>query len=293
MPLYKALEPVSYVSAANQVIHIVQVGSIFAATEDQAATIPESKIEYIGSGTRADGPRANIVVYDNLATFPLIGQAFNIYMAQDTGLQYRWVESTSSYVDLSLAKASVTDLDQQVARRPGGYSSGLYYPCNSISSSTSASLGFNNLRVTPWVVVEEVDIDRLLVEHTVAGDAGTEFRAGVYADDGNGKPATLLLDAGTVSMSGSAAVQQIAVDLTLQRGIYWVGGALQGGSSQPTVRTVNAATLPPMILPATSITALSTQPYGWVATGHSGVLPSSATWTSSAGAVAKLGFRVA
>ncbi len=98
MPLYRALAPVSYVNDAGTVTNIVQVGAIFSVTEAQAATIPESDIEYVGTGSNPYyAPIATFLTFDNTATFPLIGSEFHLYLAQDIGRAFRWVDDTQSY----------------------------------------------------------------------------------------------------------------------------------------------------------------------------------------------------
>lgn len=103
MPLYRALQAVSYVNG-NKVVHITQVGSIFSVTEDQAATIPASKIEYVGSGSDpVYAPEATFLLFDDQGTFPTVGSEFQIYLAQDSGRIYRWVEATKSYQTVNAA----------------------------------------------------------------------------------------------------------------------------------------------------------------------------------------------
>lgn len=63
----------------------------------------------------------------------------------------------------------------------------------------------------------------------------------VYADNGNGFPGALQFDAGTIDGS-SATYQEITINQTLPAGIWWVGGAAQGG--QPTIRTVAGMIMP-------------------------------------------------
>jgi hypothetical protein len=82
-----------------------------------------------------------------------------------------------------------------------------------VTGQRDTGSGLNNsgqLRLSPWVLSNPVTISRIGAEVTLSGDAGSKVRIGVYADDGNGYPGSLLLDAGTIN-GDSVTVQQITV----------------------------------------------------------------------------------
>lgn len=96
MPKFRALQPISYVEGGKVVQ--VNAGVVVTLTQDQAATIPASHIEYISSGTRAyDAPRATFLLFDSHAHFPVVGSEFHVYLDQSTGKLYRWTELSRSY----------------------------------------------------------------------------------------------------------------------------------------------------------------------------------------------------
>ena len=179
------------------------------------------------------------------------------------------------------------------------YASGYYYTFNfAASGSTTNNLGNNNLRLSSAVVTSTVSISRLWVEHTAAGEATAVLRIGIYADNGNGWPGSLVLDAGTVSMSGTAAVQEVTVSLTLTPGVYWVGGVVQGAATtQPTVRTINGITMENHNIPfGTTLPVAGTTRTSVVQGGVTGSLPSTfpvlSTSTISGSNPARIGFKV-
>jgi hypothetical protein len=170
------------------------------------------------------------------------------------------------------------------------YRASSYYFCNSSgSTATSNSLTNGTLRVGPWVVTKTLPIVRLGAEFTVAGDANSVYRIGIYADDGSGNPTGApVLDAGsistgsgnagTVSTGGTPGVYDITVSLTLTPGLYWVGGVVQGvTSTQPTMRIVSAATIP-ATLPLSSQPTAGQTPGAFTQTGVTGAL---STWSTS------------
>ena len=111
---------------------------------------------------------------------------------------------------------------------PSSYVSGNYYFCNGYGATTATGYGDNNKAiVSPWTVTASITITRLFVEITTSA-ASTNYRIGIWNDNGYGQPGTLVLDAGTVSAT-STGVKEVTVSQALSAGQYWVGGAAQGG----------------------------------------------------------------
>lgn len=176
---------------------------------------------------------------------------------------------------------------------PGSYRSGYYYFASGGAIGT-ASLGNENLRVSQWVVTEAVTIARFNAEFTVAGEAGSVFRIGVWAADGaGGIPSTLVVDAGTVATSGSPGVVEVTLGspVTIQPGVYWIGGAVQNApSTQPTMRTVTP--LWPGGPLTTSLPAAGTSAPGWLKAAVSGAF-GAFTSPGTSSNVPRIGFKVA
>jgi hypothetical protein len=92
----------------------------------------------------------------------------------------------------------------------------------------------------PFYLPKQTSFVRIGAETTVDGEAGSVFRIGVWNSRADYfAPGTLALDAGTIAGDGGAARKEITIDLTLDRGWYWTGGAAQvSPSTAPTMRTV-------------------------------------------------------
>lgn len=186
---------------------------------------------------------------------------------------------------------------------PGNYKSANYYFCNSATSvSTSATLGNGTGRVTAWVVHGNLTIVRLFADFSVAGEANSVFRIGIWADDGTAQPGALVLDAGsistgsgnagTVATGGTPGVYEITVSQALAPGVYWVGGAVQGApSTQPTIR-IGGASVPSFQTAGTALPAAGTLVTGYQQTGMSGAF-GAFTAPVVVGAAARIGFKVA
>jgi hypothetical protein len=71
-------------------------------------------------------------------------------------------------------------------------------------------------------------LDRIGLEITVA-EAATVVRLGIYGDT-NGKPGTLILDAGTIDSSGTGFLTK-TISQAITPGIIWLCACPQGGSA--------------------------------------------------------------
>lgn len=144
--------------------------------------------------------------------------------------------------------AAIDELDIEIPDIPlgatvGSFRSGFYSIIGNMSTGTSATLGNGALRLYAFLVPKAITLSAIGCEVTTAGDVGCTVRLGIYADV-NGLPSTLVADAGTIAgdVVGSA---EVATSVTLQPGIYWIGGAVQGvTTTQPTMRTIHVPVLP-------------------------------------------------
>lgn len=137
------------------------------------------------------------------------------------------------------------------AAYPPALRSGTYHYCNSAGAVGTGALGIGTPRVSPWLLPSGATITRLGFEYTVAGDAGSVARLGIWTDAGTGSPDALVLDAGTVSTGGTPGTYEItlASPLTLVAGLYWVGLVVQTATTAPTVRTVSTSNIPIFQMP--------------------------------------------
>jgi hypothetical protein len=167
-------------------------------------------------------------------------------------------------------------------------------PLSQSSTSTSGTLGNGTLRLGPWVLERTLTIDRIGGEITVAGEAGSVLRFGIYADNGNAYPGALLLDGGTID--GTSATTQVAtVSLTLAPGLYWIGAAVQAAvTTQPTVRTASNPTVSFAVGLGTPLPGAATSGLGFSQASVTGALPSTFTTTvTSTGTVVRTIVRAA
>jgi hypothetical protein len=90
----------------------------------------------------------------------------------------------------------------------------------------------------PIYIPSGAGIDRILINVTVAGAAGSVIRLGLRANDNQGWPGTLIVDAGTVdsTTTGSKTVTIDVSAATVGNRFVWMSAVAQGAaSSQPSV----------------------------------------------------------
>lgn len=150
--------------------------------------------------------------------------------------------------------------------QPGRYSS------VSGNATTSAAQLNTHMRALPFVITANCAIDRVGFEVTTAGQASSILRCGIYGDNGNGFPGSLLVELGTKPVDSVAVLEYMLLPLRLKPGIYWLAGALQGAASTPP--TLRVATEVPFGAPAESAAnAIGSTPRGLTTSGVTGGLP--------------------
>jgi len=190
--------------------------------------------------------------------------------------------------------------DAAAAGGGAGYTpvNGNYYFVNSgQAASTSAALGYGTLRVTPFTVPGTTSVSKLFAEYSVAGDAASVIRMGIYADNGSGQPGALLVEGATQpSVGGTPAVVETTASATLSPGIvYWIGAVNQGTGTQPTIRTVSAGAMPDIVQFAqgASLPAAAQVSIGYSVGGVTGSLPNPFGTPNATAAAPRVGIKTA
>ena len=121
-------------------------------------------------------------------------------------------------------------------QQPDGMRSGFYYMAPSGSYASTVAGVNSQLFVVPFWPGAAKTLDRIGVNVTGAGEAGSLLRLGVFASDTDGLPSTLLLDAGTVVGDGATGFKQITIALAVAASKLWLGCAFQSAvTTRPTV----------------------------------------------------------
>lgn len=133
----------------------------------------------------------------------------------------------------------------------------------------------------PIKIGRDCSVDRIAVEVTTVGAAGSVIRLGVRDSTTDNRPGALLLDAGTVA-GDAVAVAEIALGSPLRLrkpGTYWLTAAAQNVSgTAPTIRTVTTSTLTPSASATLSAAFTATANTGYnTSTTVTGALPATFT----------------
>lgn len=142
-----------------------------------------------------------------------------------------------------------------------------FLPLSPSSTTTSNAIGNSVMRVAPWLVTKTVTVDRLSVDVSAAGEAGSKVRPVIYADNGNSFPGTLVVDGGQLAGDAIGTPEATIAATTLLPGLYWLGAAVQAATtSQPTVRCLGNHSVQGLIGQGTSVPAANGQVLGYAGT---------------------------
>lgn len=126
----------------------------------------------------------------------------------------------------------------QRARPIQRYIAGRFYALQPGANLSTMSTTEALLAVGPCVISEAVTFDQFSVDVTAAGGAGSVIRIVIYNDTGFCEPNVPVYDSGGIA-SASIGIKASASGVTLQPGLYWIGGVVQGASAtRPTVRRI-------------------------------------------------------
>ncbi len=114
---------------------------------------------------------------------------------------------------------------------------GRYYGSNAIGASSTLAVAASRLYVTAFYAPQPRAIDRVSINVTTAGAAGTVARVGVYkGSPDTGVPTTVHVDAGTVP-TDTTGIKEATVTATLH-GFHWLAFVSSG---TPTVGSYSNA----------------------------------------------------
>ncbi|MBA7484010.1 hypothetical protein ES707_19529 [subsurface metagenome] len=94
-----------------------------------------------------------------------------------------------------------------------------FTPAPAVATADTTSLNADKLYVYPLAIARALTIDRLGL--WVFGTAVGNARLGIYNDNGNVYPGSLLLDAGAVDTNGQG-IKEIIINQALTKGLYWL-----------------------------------------------------------------------
>jgi len=115
MAWYRTLGPVTYTDG-DQVRHITKAGIRIDLTPTQAAELAGMIV--LDRTTPFTYPRADFLKYDSAVLFPVEGIEDAVYLANDSGLLYRWINDDYATVGVTAAWGDIDNLPAVIAAGP-------------------------------------------------------------------------------------------------------------------------------------------------------------------------------
>lgn len=127
-----------------------------------------------------------------------------------------------------LTAAELNALETTLGAPGLGFTSGAYYGCMYSSTSTTTMVN-QTVYWVPIFVGTSRAFDRIAVRTDAAGAGSNTLRLGIY-NNTDGKPSTVVLDAGTVACTAANTTYEITISQTLNAGWYWLACCQQSGA---------------------------------------------------------------
>lgn len=124
-------------------------------------------------------------------------------------------------------------------------------------------------------------LDRIGIR-VAATSASHTCRVGIYQNAAGRVPGSLLLDAGSLSMSAATGLVTATISQAVETGIYWLAAVMQGGAVATMAGTTTGASaaaggFTPFPIKGPDFTSTSVGPYAFSEAGVTGSLPATPT----------------
>lgn len=138
-----------------------------------------------------------------------------------------------------------------------------FIPGHTLTTVTATNIGVGATRIAPIVLPASTTIDKLCIEVS-AVEASSVGRLGLYADNGNGYPGTLL-QSGTFDGSGSTGMRQVDITNTPATGLMWLAYKPEtSGAGTLAVYGYKDGTVLPYVCSDSTASAANTRITGYV-----------------------------
>jgi hypothetical protein len=182
-----------------------------------------------GGGSISDGDKGDITVSGSGATWTIDNDAVTYAKMQNVSAASRVLGRDNSgsgdvqelTLGTGLSINGTTLITSAFEQLPFGGSGDYYGP--TILGTSNVTPGANITSFIPFFVEVQTTFDRIAAFTVSTWSATRTIRLGVF-NDNNGKPDTVKLDAGTASVSTTSTLVPITINLTLDRGWYWLAG---------------------------------------------------------------------
>lgn len=129
------------------------------------------------------------------------------------------------------------------------YLDGQYY--SAWGTAANAATGTRRvLVVAPIVIPVDLTIDALAVRVNAASDdPAALFRPVIYESNVSGMPGDLLAIGADIALGSGSGVREVAADIALEVGVYWLGGFVVMGAANTAPSLYVCSGTPPYTVP--------------------------------------------
>jgi len=153
-------------------------------------------------------------VSDALPASPVTGQ---FWYESDTGKTFIYYDSQWIEIVGSVGPTGATGLISNPY-----YDSGEYYQVARTNTASNWTMNANQTYFARFYNAGSQTFDRIGVRTSTSFSGTAVVRLGVYNNNTNGNPSTVLFDAGTVSCTVANTFYQITINQTIPEGWYWL-----------------------------------------------------------------------
>jgi hypothetical protein len=157
-----------------------------------------------------------------------------------------------------------------------------YFASPMIINTAGFTITHNRTYYTPIYINQTTTVDRIAIRSGSTFLGTAEVRLGIYnSDSSTGLPSTVLLDAGTVSVTASTVTYQITINQSINAGFYWVAMAQQGTAPTTSNYLGNSAGGSINLLMQTASGPASNQNMGYFQSSVTGAFATAGTLTAA------------
>lgn len=242
----------------------------------------------IGVVTRANPSQGSINVDPGVRRLGN-GTANQVYGMNNAGNDNEWKTFTAGsgivvsggpgaiIISASGGGGSATGYESGVSPKSGGW----YRAPGDGPVGSNYTVAVGSAIFVPFVLAKTTTFDRLGVDVAVAGAAGAVVRLGIFANNTDGEPGTLIIDAGTVDVTTTGGKVTTAFSQSLSPGLYWFCAVGQVAGTTQLRATVSGQKQTRYFGAATAMFTGTEAGVSLVATGITGALASNPSITDN------------
>lgn len=142
-----------------------------------------------------------------------------------------WKNNTTLKAGANTLADRLSVISNFASPNAGGFVSGNYYDgCMNGSTGSTLTASGDRIEMIPYYTSEELTIDQIGIQTTVAGGSGVSVKIVIYQSGSDGWPDAIVYESAEIAVDGATGFQSIAASFTFAAGVgYWVGCWYESG----------------------------------------------------------------